>query len=627
MSIKTSSIGLIAGMAVSGCLAHAVLADEPDPTSAPAVTTGLKMPADALLPDWLRSPYNARHADPGTIAEGLPASYHPALVRPPQNCVPCPPSTPPTPSTPAEPKKSAEPNVAPNENAPNQFAGATEAGTQPGAMFNPNMFGDQFGSSRGTLTATVGTLTAQSFLSTPGASTVATIASPTAALNVPITNATVSAAAATNTNLTLPKMLPVTATGATPITTTVSTGVNATQAYLTLFPLPGVNFAGGAVPLQNNAAYQQFAASVFNQRFGPNGQVIFQGGDLSAGAGSTGTPLNQPPARVNFTPSTQVYFTYSYLATMSVPLPSSGGVVGFTTISENNSPMPRDRVFFDYDYFSNASLTPGGIDVNHFTAGFEKTFLNGRASFEMLLPFASTLDSSSFADGAASRATVLGDLYLTFKGLFYASKEFDISSGFGLALPTAPNTNVQMANGADLVRIKDESVVVTPFVAALFTPNDRFFAQTWLEIGFDASGSPVYGNPNMTGLVGVGRLYQQALLQVDTQVGYWLVRETGNASFLSGLAPFVELHYNTPLDNADSARSGSFVIGSVGNNRFNELNISTGVNMVFNNRANVMAGVVLPLNGGGNKFFDAQFGIRMNWLFGATEPRSAVSNF
>jgi hypothetical protein len=42
---------------------------------------------------------------------------------------------------------------------------------------------------------------------------------------------------------------------------------------------------------------------------------------------------------------------------------------------------------------------------------------------------------------------------------------------------------------------------------------------------------------------------------------------------------------------------------------------------------NLMAGVVLPLESGISKFFDVQIGIRVSWLFGATTPRTGLSNF
>jgi hypothetical protein len=77
-------------------------------------------------------------------------------------------------------------------------------------------------------------------------------------------------------------------------------------------------------------------------------------------------------------------------------------VVGRTKIADDNSPLPRDRFIFNYDYFNNASLG-SGIDVSRISLGVEKTFLDQQASVELRIPFASTLDSTSTADGMTGR--------------------------------------------------------------------------------------------------------------------------------------------------------------------------------------------------------------------------------
>ncbi len=71
------------------------------------------------------------------IQTGSRPCYSPYQV---QDC--CPPGAVPGTTMPSEPK-SADGNAAPA--APDLFAGATEAGTQPGATFNPNVFGDLIG--------------------------------------------------------------------------------------------------------------------------------------------------------------------------------------------------------------------------------------------------------------------------------------------------------------------------------------------------------------------------------------------------------------------------------------------------------------------------------------------------
>src|SRR5207245_4582509 len=78
--------------------------------------------------------------------------------------------------------------------------------------------------------------------------------------------------------------------------------------------------------------------------------------------------------------------------TAFIPSPTAGGVVGRVKTSEDNSPLPRDRVFFTYDYFERVP-TAANNDVRRYTPGFEKTFFDRNASIEFRFPFASTLSS------------------------------------------------------------------------------------------------------------------------------------------------------------------------------------------------------------------------------------------
>lgn len=67
----------------------------------------------------------------------------------------------------------------------------------------------------------------------------------------------------------------------------------------------------------------------------------------------------------------------------------SGPGSGFK-IADNESPRPRDRVFFIYNYFGDGagSNTPGGIPaVQRSALGFEKTFFDALPSVEIRAPF------------------------------------------------------------------------------------------------------------------------------------------------------------------------------------------------------------------------------------------------
>jgi len=318
------------------------------------------------------------------------------------------------------------------------------------------------------------------------------------------------------------------------------------------------------------------------------------------------------------------------LALLSVPNRGMGGVVGFVKISEDNNPMPRDRFIFNYDYFDAVPLTPNGIPVNRYQFGFEKTFFDGRTSIEVRMPFASTLNSDGFV-GADGTNTELGNLRLALKALLLRRQTFNVSTGLGIYLPTADDFRIRQVGGPDAIRVTNESVQLSPFLAALWTPTNRFFSQAWLGFAFDTGGNKVTVDPNFFGGTrsNIGQLRSASLMTADMQLGYWLyLAESG---LLRGAAPFLELHYNGSVSNGTVLTAASNVfIGDTGGN-FDELNLSTGVTTKLGNNVNFTVGVAAPLRSERNRTFDYQVGVRLNWFFGYTAqrmtPATNVSTF
>lgn len=98
-------------------------------------------------------------------------------------------------------------------------------------------------------------------------------------------------------------------------------------------------------------------------------------------------------------------------------LPGAGGTVGRIKMSEDNSPIPRDRLIFTYDSFGGVPYTADGVGVNRYQFGVEKTFRDGLWSAEVRLPFAGTL-ASTYAQGAEMKDAELGNLRFAFKRLW-----------------------------------------------------------------------------------------------------------------------------------------------------------------------------------------------------------------
>src|SRR5437763_15931806 len=92
----------------------------------------------------------------------------------------------------------------------------------------------------------------------------------------------------------------------------------------------------------------------------------------------------------------------AFNSTFTLPL-AGGSRIG--KISENDSPIPRDRIFFSYNHYQNVfqiSETPINPPappiirqqpLDRYTLGAEKTFLDGWTSVEVRMPLMGTLNS------------------------------------------------------------------------------------------------------------------------------------------------------------------------------------------------------------------------------------------
>lgn len=546
-------------------------------------------------------------------SSGLWAGGPGPCTPPPCDCTPLPPTAPPlvapqVPGRTGEPSAEAPPvdEVLPppaNADQFNPLAGAnpqgptarfasrsTPAAAPSGGRGMPNLFGDSFGTSCATFT--YGNQTGLQALTT---------------------NDTVTFAAPSNLVTTGPDFIVqyFTPTSATfrgqplPSFQLLATVTNPTTGTFPVILPTGEAASIATVDGITMAVQQGFDASI------PAGDIPGTATLLS------GTLTNGNAATAEF----NYVYTYQQIIllpdiTFMVCSPADGGVVGRQKISEDNNPWPRDRILFNYDYFNSVPLGSNERDVRRFVPGIEKTFLSGNMSLEARFPMASTLSSDlaldpGTGDTIGSTDTELGNIMLTFKSLLYTNERWAFSGGLAVGLPTGSDTSVTLA-GRELIRIENESVILQPFFAAGWQPNDRLFSQTWFSYSFDTSGSPVAVNTAGAGLATIGRLDARSVMSLDWQLGYWVIRNECNT--LRGLAPFVELHYNTTTGDQSRVASGSFRVEDA--NDYDELNLTTGVTSIIGDGVTASLGVVTPLTGEGNRFFDSQIGFRLNYYYG-----------
>ena len=305
------------------------------------------------------------------------------------------------------------------------------------------------------------------------------------------------------------------------------------------------------------------------------------------------------------------FYFYAYNLAVNVPSPSAGlGPAGRTKVADGNSPLPQDRAYFHYGLFNGVPITPGGLTMNRFTPGLEKMFWGGTASVEMRFPFAASLDSNILVpDGMGGQDVEFGNIAIYLKVLIYGDERLALSGGLGVTSPTAEDLKIRLADGTPLLSVQNDSPHLQPFLAGLYAPNDRWFAQGFLQLDVDPRGNSLLFNTG-GGLTPVGRLNDATYLMADAGIGYWLHRSS--TGYLTGIAPSVELHYNTSLQEADSVAVGGLRVGNFGD-RVEALNLTAGATFRFGPAASLAVGYVAPLGGGADQQLDGGLRVLLDY--------------
>ena len=349
------------------------------------------------------------------------------------------------------------------------------------------------------------------------------------------------------------------------------------------------------------------------QSAGPSPSDLF----AQAGAGAASGPESIAPNMVGdylggfFTMQTQSSFGGQ---TQTLVLP--GGAVPRYKMAENTSPIPTDRVFFDYDYYSGVPLNTKSMSLNAITPGFEKTFLGGAMSVEVRLPMASTLDNNVFLDGSTSTGIgQVGNLGVAVKALLFHSDTVAISAGLSIDCPTAPNVLCFPEQGdTDGIQILSQSVHLLPFVGGIWTPSDRMFLIGFMQVDVDANGSQVndYDLPSSSfggSVTSVGRYYEQTMLYLEGTAGYWIRRDDPN-KWINGIALFTELHGNQSLN---TSRGVETQVGTTSGGNISILDMTLGADFQIGEMTTVTAAYCTPLTD--QREFNNQFRLLINRRF------------
>ena len=314
--------------------------------------------------------------------------------------------------------------------------------------------------------------------------------------------------------------------------------------------------AGTAVPPDTGASAGRFGD---NTDLGGNGRLaVF--GDLS--------PLQ--PVHIRTAPNPGGNPT---LGARGVAPPTF--VRGFK-IADNQSPLPVNRVYYDFNYFDNVwqkvnQTEQNGIDrvrIYRQLIGGEKTFWDGYASIGVRLPI-NTITADSSTGQSTPTKTAINNFSVYTKFLFYSNQETKTFASWGVAgtIPTGP----QSFGGANYVR-NYNNFDIQPYLG---------FQKSWDKfyfLAFEAVNVPLNSHDVTT-------LYN------DYSLGYFIFRSQDKSSFIQAIAPTLELHVNVPLNHRNiynfNDKAGSADV----------VDFTYGLNVFFRERAQLGLGVVTPVSG------------------------------
>ncbi len=294
----------------------------------------------------------------------------------------------------------------------------------------------------------------------------------------------------------------------------------------------------------------------------------------------------------------------------------TGGGSRYTPISENNKPLPMDRVFFNYNGFYNAitttNLTAGHTfdsDLRRYTFGFEKTFFDGNSSIEMRLPLMNSIDITTPANFTSSGT--VGNLTLVFKQLLLSTENTALAAGMGLGLPTGDHLTGR--SGDTDFTLGNQATYLLPYIGMMHNFSDNLFVTAFTQIDIAASGDKFVVENQGT----LGKLNAPTFARFDLGTGYWLVRDV-DSPYLNGIALISEFHYLTTLSDADEIiiNGGTNDFSLAGSdNRVDYLNVTAGVHWQITPMSNFRVSGVFPMRRDPDRQFDSELQMSFNRYF------------
>jgi hypothetical protein len=252
---------------------------------------------------------------------------------------------------------------------------------------------------------------------------------------------------------------------------------------------------------------------------------------------------------------------------------------GAFKITENESPRPQDRVFAFYNDFEDvapAATRASGLqstNIQREVAGFEKTFMDGDASFGLRAPVVEV-----YGDPTVEHQN-FGDLSVILKYAFINDRQTGnvLSAGMVVTAPT----------GSSFLPVGIPDIhpwLLQPYVGWIVN-----FKRVYL-LGFSSIVVPT-------------DIRDVTFLSNDIAIGYNLYSNPG--AFVSSIVPTIEGHLTTPLNHRGS-ESEPIGLQDI-------FDMTCGTRFGIYDHASVGLSLVFPLTG--PKPFDCEFQAAFTWRF------------
>ncbi len=160
-------------------------------------------------------------------------------------------------------------------------------------------------------------------------------------------------------------------------------------------------------------------------------------------------------------------------------------------VSENQSPRPQDRIYFNFNYYNNVDSTINRRDLSPVTQmkaytylfGIEKTFNDGKGSIGFRVPLDTLTANSSQNVLSTPTSTAAGNLSIIAKYILEQNVKTGslISAGLAITAPTGPS---RFAGAPYLFPLN--SVYFQPYIGYIYNHN-RWYIQGFSGFNFTSN--------------------------------------------------------------------------------------------------------------------------------------------